>query len=141
MKDAEDCLLNTSYNYFRNWLRLQSAELAKRSLITKGRIITSYTFRHSAIQYFGELYQWNYTFLANRFGWAYGSVGDRLKDYIARSKVGLPDSSVLARQDEYDKLKEQIIKQQYETDVLKSQMAQLQKNLSRTKTAQTVKVR
>jgi integrase len=128
LKDPEDSLLNIAYHYFRKWLRIQSIELAKRGLIPKGRMLIPYTFRHSSIQYFGgEVYQWNYTYLANRYGWAYSSVGDRLKDYISRSKVALPDASILARKDDFAKLKEENVSLSSKMVAIEQQMNEMAK--------------
>lgn len=71
-----------------------------------------------------EIYNRDFIALADRYGWSYAKVGERLKDYLARSKVRLPDASELVRKDRVDELKG-------ENDRLKGRLNLIEQKLQR----------
>ena len=109
---------------FRISYKYASLYFAKKCEGLFGYKIDMYTLRHSSIQYYLEIYNRDFIALADRYGWSYGSVGDRLKDYLARSKVRLPDASALVRKDKIDDMKK-------ENESLKSKIELIEQKLQR----------
>lgn len=107
---SEDPLFEIKYDSLRVGLSRRFKELF--SIIG----VTMYTFRHSSIQYYVNKYMGNFLWMANRYGWSYSSVGRRLKDYIARSKVNLPKGSELVHADKMEKIESRL--RQYRADNL-----------------------
>lgn len=118
-------LLNLESNILFN-VKLKAAipnivKKAMKELNIKGKF-TLYTLRHSSIQHYTELYKGNIIALAARYGWSLAKAPERLKDYLARSKIGKPDAQSLRRTDEIQRLN-----QKYEEDIayLTDQVSQL----------------
>jgi integrase len=115
--ELDEPLFKVAYKYAGKYLKNKCKELF-------GFRIDMYTLRHSSIQYYLEIYKRDFIALADRYGWSYGTVGKRLMDYLARSKVRLPDASELVRKDRVDELKG-------ENDKLKAKLDSIEQRLDR----------
>ncbi len=115
--NLDEPLFKIKYKYARKYLSYKCNDLF-------GFGIDMYTLRHSSIHYYLEIYNRDFIALADRYGWSYGTVGERLKDYLARSKVRLPDASELVRKDRVDELKG-------ENDELKAKLNLIEQKLDR----------
>jgi len=112
-----------------DYINRQLKEYCKRVGIesTNGKSISIYSLRHSSIQEYVELYRGNIVILANRYGWKYSTAPRRLEDYLARSKVGMPNAGELANQTKIEDVVTQLRVRDAEIEYMREQLKKIER--------------